>query len=480
MKLPILLKALQPEEHKDFKKFLQSPVFKASEQYLKYFNDLCKHHPDGQMDKADLQAAYERCFGAKAFNDTKFHNLTSGLGKQIEQFFVLRMVVSPDDKQNALYDELLVKALGKRNMGTYFQKEAQALTEEINESLLLTTDNFLALHQLYQEIYFNPDTPKAKDRPSYISLAEEYLDLFYFSSKLRYAAEMKTRERIYHFQYKYPMLEPVLDYCKTPEILEAHPLISIYFHLVQFYQQGVDEAAFRTLLKLFHDRFEELSPVDRITLLPHLINCGSSLLKEDISVEQELFTLYKMELDSGAILVGKRITHITFINIIGLACTNGALVWAKEFIRQFEPNLEERIRLPTVSLANACLHYEEGSLDEAHSCLIPEIFQVSLLDLIGRRMLVRIFFDRFYPAGKDRDFLLDQIDSMERYIRNQSISVRKQNSELNWVKFVRKMVNAKPDNARIPEAQKIKLKEFLKDLKPVTQKRWLYDKIDLL
>ena len=63
MKLSSLLQALHPDEYKDFEKFLQSPFFKASEQYLKYFKCLCKYYPGFELEKADLQAAYKRCFG---------------------------------------------------------------------------------------------------------------------------------------------------------------------------------------------------------------------------------------------------------------------------------------------------------------------------------------------------------------------------------------------------------------------------------
>ena len=480
MKLINLLKSLQVEEYKDFEKFLQSPFFKSSEQYLKFFKLLRKEHPSFDLEKADLQEVYRRCFGPHSLNDTKLYNLMSGLCKQIEQYFVVRMVLSPDNEQISLFDQLLVKSLSKRNMGTYFRKEALHLIEETMKIPRKQIENYHALYSLHREIYYNPDTPKYLENPPHIKLAAEHLDIYYCMAKLRCVAEMKSRERIYHFQYEFPLLEAVLAHSAAPELLESYPLLSIYHHLVKLYQRGIDEPGFREVMNIYVNKYPFLPKMEQVTLLPHLINSGIVLLKRGGSVERELLSLYKLAMDAYVLLDGNRITHGSFINIVGLAGLCGEFDWAYGFIEQFSPYLEEGKRQPSIDLATAALYYSQGQLDEAQTCLKPEIFQIPLFDLMGRALLIRIVFDRYITSGRDYEFLMAQVNTFERYVQTKALSLEKRTSELNWIKFVRRIAVVKFELVEVPEEKKKMLKRSLQPVQPMIHKKWLQERIEWL
>ena len=481
MKLPSLLQALHPDEYKDFEKFLQSPIFKTSEQYLKYFRCLCKYYPGFHLGKADLQAAYKRCFGPDSLNDTKLYNLMSGLGKQIEQFLVVRMVIRPEAATtDPLFDQMLVQALGQRNMGAYFRKEAQNLIQDLSARPGKGAADYLMLKQLSHEIYFNPDTPKGPEHASNLHLAAECLDLFYFTSKLKYAAEIKGREWIYGLQHELPLLEAVLAQCASPEIISAHPLLEIYHPLIQIYLNGVEESSFSGLLDIFIRHYHYLNKKEQITLLPHLFRFGNALLKQNISVEPALLSLYKFALEANTLIIGNRITHTSFMSIFNLACLCGELDWAKTFIEQFAPNLSNDFKEPTLELANAYLFYNQGMLDEAQDCLRPIVFQVDKFELLARKLLLRIAFDRYILQGKDYEFLLSQITSFEKFVRSRSLSPEYKVPELNWVKLVRKMAALKLEFIKVPATNKEQLRKHIKDLKPLSIKKWLEKRIDVL
>jgi len=480
MKLLTLLKSLHSEEYKEFEKFLSSPFFKASEKYLTFFKCLCKYYPSFDLKKEDLETAYGRCFGPQSYNDTKLYNLMSGMSRQVEQFMVVRMVWSPDDPQPSLFDHLLIKSLSRRNMGSYFRKEARHLIAETLERPQKTVDDFLFLNQLHQEIYFNPDTSKSEEAPPHLKLAAEYLDLHYCIAKLRYAAEMKTRERIFSSRYETPLLDEVLEHPAMADWVEAHPLLAINHSLVNLYQKGVDETGFRELMALFVGKYTMLSKVDQSVLLPHLINCGAYLLSRDAAVEVELLSLYKLAIQANVLLDGNRITHIAFLNIANLAGICKEFDWAHAFMEQFSPYLEESKRQPSVDLTKAGLYYNQGRLDEAQTCLKPELFQIPLFDVIARSLLVRIAFDRYVLYGKDYEFLSSQINAFERFVQTKDLSTEKKEAELNWIKFVRKMVSLKFELVHVPESKKDELRKNLKQLQPVRIKKWLEQGIERL
>ncbi|MDP1818019.1 MAG: hypothetical protein Q8K92_26440 [Leadbetterella sp.] len=480
MKLLTLLKSLQPDEHKEFEKFLQSPFFKASDQYLKFFQYLSKRYPGFELDKEALQLAYRRCFGPDSLTDSKLYNLLSGLSKQVEKFIVASMVFHSGNQGPSLYDQLLAKSLGMRNMGAYFRAESQRLIEETVDRPVKEIEHYLALHQLHEQVYYNPDTPKFSEHPPHLQQAVDLIDLYYCITKLRLSTEMKARERILKVRYEMPMLDAVLARTAAPELLDAHPLLAVYHSLAMLYLNGVEEQGFRDLMQIFNSKIPYLPKTDRTFLLRHLINCGISLNTRDVAVEPELLSLYKLAIDSEILLEGNRITDSSFINIVNLASICKEFDWAKAFIDQFSPCLEENKRQPSIDLAMAGLYYSEGKLDEAQQCLGSAIFQIPSFELLARALLLKIVFDRYLNFGKDYEFLIAQLKAFERYIQIKQITIEKKDACLNWTRFLRKLALVKFEMVVVPMPQKELLRKKLRQAQPIISKKWLELKIDML
>ncbi len=185
MKLLNLLKTLEKEEYREFEKFLQSPFFKAGDQYLKYYQYLLKQHPSLALDSQDLENAYRRCFGEASFSSSKMYNLLSWLAKHLENFISVKTLLSQPNAE--LKGMLLVQSLGQRKAGAYFKTRAHATVDEWAGLPIKKTEDYHLLQLLNQEIYFHPTTAKHREHPPYLQSAVEYLDLYYCISKLRYA-----------------------------------------------------------------------------------------------------------------------------------------------------------------------------------------------------------------------------------------------------------------------------------------------------
>ena len=482
MKLLSLLQSLRPEEYRSVEKFLQSPYFKDSDQYLQFFRYLSKRHPAFDLDNAGLREAYRRCFQLKTPTDAQWHNLTSGMSKQLEQFLVTQMVLDPDPAPgNTLFDHLLVQALGMRNQGAYFRREADTLIGEISARTATVADHFFAVQQLHRLVYFNPDTPKTGNYSTYLEQAATFLDLYFCIAKLRDAAEMKAREHILQVRYDIPLLDAVREHSAILNANLSFPLLGMYRMVIGLYESGVDEPGFRALLAMYDAQFDTLSAEDRVLLIRHLINCGITLNSRDGAVETELFSLYQRSIEAGSLLDGGRITHSSFINIANLAGRCGAFDWAMGFISDFSQYLEPSRKEPAVQLAQAGVFYNRGMLDEAHECLLlQDIYLVPAFDLLSRSLLIKIAFDRFIRHGVDYEFLHNQMTAFEKSISNKDLTQEKKAAQLNWIKFLRKMCRARFELVSVPDARKDLLRTKLKALQPVVYKQWLEGKIATL
>ncbi len=479
MKLLTLLKSLQPDEHKELEKFLDSPFHRTSEQHLVYFKYFRKHHKDFDLDKAALETAYRRCFGKDSYTDHKLYNLMSGLAKQVEQFMAVKILMNSNGSH--LQQALLVRALGERNMGTYFQAEAEQLIEEIQAKPVKAAEDYLLLEQLYHQVYFNPDTTKHLPKPSSLQLAADCLDTYYTISKLRYASEMKARERILKDRYQTPLLPAVLSSLTEMETGDRPPLLTAYLGLLEAYTIGVDENNFKRAKEMFVQDFERLPESDKRLLLTQLINCGMTLRSSEIEVNQELYTLYKLAIRSNMLLENNRITHVTFANVVAIAALCKEPDWAASFVVEYAPHLEPNKKEGAVALSWAFIHYHKGELDAAQKQLIAPIFKLKHFDIPARVLLAKIAFDQYLVDSSNYEFLFHNLDSFEKYVAcKESLSADRVAAVLGFVRFVRKMMRVSTDEVPVSGKSKELLEAKLNKEEYMISRKWLEERVHKL
>lgn len=481
MKLLALLGSLRSSEHKEFEKFLLSPYLKASDQYHRFFKYLRKQGPDFVLDKAGVKTAFINCFGAAYFTETKFYNVVSGLSKQLERFLTIELVLRNSDRlQGGLFDFLLVRALHERNAGRHFRTEANQLIEYLQTLEVQETDDLWMLYQLHHLVYFNPDTPKFGPYVAHLSSASQILDIYFCTSKLRLAAEVKAREQILQGGFAVSWLDAVLQHVDQLAPVDNLPSLGIYRQILNLYFNHLDYQGYQELVENFQQQVSCFPKQEQQTMLRHLINGGIKLLNREPAVQTELFSLYKLAIEQNALLDRNRITPQSFVNIVNLAALNQAFQWAANFIQQNAGYLDSEVRQPTVDLARAGLFYNQKMLDEAQLYLTPEVFTVPPFDLLGRNLLLKIAFDRFLLFADGYEFLSSHMRAYERYVRSKPFTADKKIAEQNWIKFVRKLTQTKMEYPKVPANKKVALLKILQKSQPIVSKQWLAQKIEAL
>ncbi|MEZ4895181.1 MAG: hypothetical protein R2778_19470, partial [Saprospiraceae bacterium] len=419
-----------------------------------------------------------------AFSKTKLHNLHSGLGKQIELFLSIQIFLKQGEEgEISPQEQFLITALGKRHAHQQFIKRTDHAIAQIEGKADKSVEDLLKLHHLHQQVYYNPDTKKIDLSESHLPEAVKNLDLYYLISKLRYIAEMKTREKIMSIQYNYSQVDKVLSLTLKSGLLKECPLLEIYYKLVCIYMTEASEQNFHSLISDFKTHFSILPKMDQILLSRLLINIGISLLARDCAVEPELFGIYKLTIEKNILLSEFRLTHTGFINIVNLASICNEFEWTKNFIKEYAPQLEESKQKASIDLGYALVHYYDGHLDEAQNFLnSAELYGIPMFDMIGKKVLIQTALDRLLLERKDYfDFLSDKLASYEKFIRrHKQLTKEKKEAQLNWVKFIRKIASVKHANIKVPESKKEQLRNKLKPIYPVLSKRWLESRIELL
>lgn len=481
MKLLLLLRSLQSAEYRDFEKFLQSPYFKESPQYLRFFQYLLKRHPDFDLDAGGMRTACSHCFKLSALTDPQWHNLTSGMSRQIELFLVMQQATGSAADETDWFHYLLVRSLKMRNTGDYFFKQSLQLIQNCSKDSILKTEDYLLTHQLHNLIYYNADTPKTEEYVEHLHQSVHQLDQYFCINVLRDAAEMRARARILDTPHQQPaLLNAVLDYCRANVASPENTLLLVYYLVVELYQSELEESGFRRMMQVFDAHFHSLPATDRILLLRHLINIGIALISRGYSVEPELLSLYQRAIDAGMLMENNRITANTFINIANLASLCKAFDWAFQFIETYAVFLEPSQKNPTVQLAKAGVYYNQGKLNMAQDCLIQELFTMPFFDMLSRGLLLKIIFDRYLLDGTDYEFLRNQLNTFQKYIPGRTITNEKKQAQLNWIKMVRTLSKAKFQLVTLTSEKKELFRKQLHAHKFMVYQKWVEDKIDAL
>lgn len=478
MKLKILLTALRKEEHKEVEKFLQSPFFKESEQFLLFFKRLCMHFPDFEVDMDEMRRVYQGCFGKEGFSEGKLYNLMSGVSRQLELYFVVKQALGNRKELGHFGKFLLVQALGQRGAGAYFRSEADQFIEEIVASSEVSVEDLRYMAEINSMIYFHPGTTKYLPHSQNLEQAIHAYDQHHSIIKLRLAAEALYRKLIFNSDFELPLLDELLAEMEKKEQI---PLIALYLKLVAFYKSGIDKDGFGYLKDDLALHFSVISKDDKRFLIQHLINIGVLLTSQDVEVQVEMLELYKMILETGLLLEGDNISSTAFVNIATLAALTGDFDWGWNFVNDFRKFLDANIQPTAVKLASANLYYMQGKLDEAQSCLTAETYYLLPgFDIVTRGLLLKIIFDRYIKEGKDYEFLTSHISAYERFVGIKQLSEEKKQAQLNYIKFVKKMTASKFEAVYVPEDKKKELGTLLQKITPIVSKKWLESRIGML
>ncbi|MBL7807833.1 MAG: hypothetical protein JNN28_08475 [Saprospiraceae bacterium] len=478
MKLLQLLRVLDADDHKNLERFLESPYFKVSDRFLQFYLRLKKKHPDFDPDKPALKSVYEHCFGKNTYADAKLYNLMSDLARQLERFLAVEEALGPENKPAThLEKHLLISALGKRNTGAYFREEAEGFTQKLDNLAAKGPEEWYFLYKAYEQIYFNPDTPKSKANVPFLHNALDGLVMNALTTYLRYAAEWESRNLTISQKGPPPYLNIVLELTSEPEIMNQSPLLEVYRGIVLTLQGDFDEEAFSYLVTLFTAHQEVLPQEDRKTILRQLINFGIRLWDEGTPMMTVLLDLYKSAISLNILLDNGRMPHISFYNVVSLGAKEKEFDFVEQFIELNSPLLEETLREPVVRLARAILFYNMENLDAAHEQLNPDVYRIQGAELAVKILLIKITFDRFLLFDKDESFLSSLLDALEQYVKSKDLPDHKKLAMLHFTKMIRAMVKSKKIANRDADSEREKLKLKLRSLKPVHNKNWLEERI---
>jgi len=465
-----LLKSLNANELKRFNKFLRSPYYHNNPHLNNLYQTVRVYAPDYQSPKLQRELVYQKLFPEEKIDLNKFRKLLTAFTQILEEYLI-HLELEEQGVQKKL---LLKSALGRRNVFDLFEKQTFDLIGELEQHSEHDQAYFRNNLDLYEAHYFHPLSKKTKIEPSPIGKAMDHLDMFFALSKLQLGAEMKARERIRGKKYPILFLEEVLE--NKEELSKRSSIFALYVDILELHEQDLSKAKFIEIKAKFRQsrsiiNFSEQQKIfySLLNFVVRQINVGKD------AYHQETFELYQFGLEHQLVMENEQMTALTFMNIVVISSLQQGQ-WTLDFIQTHAKFLPENIREDIKTLSLAYLYFNQQSFDQAIAYLVNHQFVKDTNYLQARTLLVRCYFELFVENENDFEFLQDQLNAFEKYLRRQkTINKQKRTVLIDFVSFTRKL-----SVSRTQKDQLLKLKTQLQEEHKITYRKWLLEKTQQL
>jgi hypothetical protein len=431
----LLLSALSSSDLRSFERFLRSPFFNRNEQLIALFTILKKEHPEMNSPNLDREKLYQKLFNSKDFNESKLRYIFSDLTKLIEKF----IIISELDKEPATQQLQLLKFFRNNNLDKYFSSTYDDAVNTLNRSPVKDSDYFFNAYLMDEQWYAYSSLKRDKSLDKVLQNAANNLDNFYLSKRLKYLAEMLTRQNFLNSNYDMKLMAPLLEHLKNRDY-SALPAIHIYYLVLLTLIEEHNEAHFHELIILldqFKDSFSKEELRDLYFLAQNYCTKKINTGKEEYL--RHFFSLSLILLSQELIFENNFIIPSAFKNIVTVGLRLEEFDWTENFIYGFKDKLHPKFRENAFTYNLAWLHFFKGEFKKTLRLLNNVEYMDVYYILDSKILLLKTYYEL-----EEIDAFHSLADSFYVYLRrNELISSYQKNICLNFVKFVKRLMKAK-------------------------------------
>lgn len=369
-------------EKRAFSDYLRSPYFNRREDVNRLWQ-LVQRSSDAFPPAAE---GFAHVYPGEPFDAARWRHVQSFLTAQLEAFLAQRAY-----EHLPLERDLLLAPVYREKQ---LEKPLHYLLQRAGERLAkLPRDHafFQLQYRLEWERYAAVES-HSRGRDNNLAAVSRALDLYYVGAKLRLACLMESHRAVFNVDYDTAYLPAALQWLEENDGLQE-PVIALYYHCYRALSGG-DEPAFRAFRQHFESHGATLPPDERRTFLLLAVNyCIRRLNEGNPRFVRETFDLYRLGLEAGVLLENGYLGRFAYKNIVALALRLDAFEWVEQFIRDYEPHIEEKYRAAYRDYNLARLYFARRDYRRAMPLLAQVDESDLLLNLDSRIMLLKMYYE---------------------------------------------------------------------------------------
>lgn len=459
-KLFDLIKSLSSVEKRACSVFLKSPYHNRRADVWSLWELVLSNKKD-----LDASKLYASIYPGQSYNDAQWRHLQSFLLGAVEAFLVQRAW----EKTPLLNDLHLAPIYRERNLRKshdYSLRRASELLDKVPRD----SNYYHFLYQLEWERYASAQIQQGRTQEKNLAAVSRAFDIYLAANKLRLACLIESHRAVYQADYDNSFLAEMLRFVEKSNLLEV-PIVALYFYCYQSLTEGSEEnfRAFRQALEAQGNLLPEAE--NRTFTLLAINYCIKQLNTGEHRYVREAFDLYRIGLETRALLENGILSRFAFKNIVALGLKLEEFEWVKAFVAQFEPYLEEKYRQAHRDYNLAKVYFAQKNYHQAMPLLARVDENDLLLNLDSRVMLLKMYYE---TEGFDAlDALLASFKIL--LLRKKKVIGYHSTHYLNTLRYIQKLVRLNLNDKKAAAAFRAEVAAN----KSVIEKEWILAQIPI-
>lgn len=461
----LLLQSLTVVELGQLKRFLEGDSHRLPLETRRLFNHLYNAiTTNASSDELNSSAVSQAVFETTVYNEQRLRYVLTYLSQATERFLIWKAL----EKEPMQQSQLLLSELQARGLDKAFQQHHRNAEKLLEAKPLRDTSYFRQRLQLEESLYRQATRAGERSTGQILARVVTTTDTVYLAMRLKFACELLNRKNVLSDTVTTAATDAFIASIE-PELVEAEPVLAVYFHIYHTLIAGPQEAHFDSLKSilateshLFRDQELRDVYVFAQNFCIRQINLGNTRYLT------ELYQTYLALLEKGLLLEGDTLAQFHFKNIVTVALRLQEFDWVEHFITQHKNYLEPDLRKNAVNYNLASLHFARKEYGHARRLLLSVEFTDVYYHLDANTLLLKTYYEL-----ADVEPLLSLVATFRTFLRrNRKISDYQRKTYLNLVKFVLKLVRVKLGSSK-PMAEIMKEMEAVKQIADLT---WLQTK----
>jgi hypothetical protein len=457
------------------KEFAWSPYHNKHEGVRLLIQHLSDIYPRFDAQHCERRALYQALFPGEKHNQSKLAVIFTYSMRLVEAFLSQEQF----EQEPPYRERLLLKQLRSQKQMSLYEKRLKQNETEAQQARLINSHWYYHNFCLAEEANNLFMLSGERKRDNSLQRKQAFLDRFYLAETLRNACEMKVRSRILKVDYHNPLLDPMMTEVERQfDRFGQEPLIAIYFRIYRMISSEDTQYYFDTLKTL--DKMQAaLSVPERKSIYNYLQNyCIKKINAGAAGFLEEIFNLYKAQLDQGLLLEKGHLSEWHYKNIVTTAIRLNELNWVHDFINQFKDKLPAASRDNAYRFNLASYYYAAGKLDEVLGLLTRVEYSDLRYNLGAKALLLRTYYDL-----EEYEALFSLADSFKQYLsRNQLMADVRRQGYHNLFKFTRRAASIRLNlgytKAEKSQKELTRLLQDMQKAEAIFNKGWLEAKVE--
>lgn len=358
-----IVRTFTPKELIKFEDFLKSPYHNKNKQVVNLFFEIKKYAPEFIDEELGKEFIWNKLFPGEKYNYGKMKNLIHDHTKLIVKFIELENY----DKNKNESNLNVIEQYKSRGLLTLFKKKLRENKDELSK-LNADTNSYYYIHKSEIKVLeLLSLMHNVKELNNFdFSVYNKNLSRYFYSMFF----EINSLACEISFLYNNPLDKEGIDrIIKSYEEWEYKDYFTdIEYHAFKTVYDPMNEDNYYRLKELYYKNFDKLSKRNKYLFAVALINfCKNNSNTGNLFFIKERYQYNKLIADKELLFFGsnKYIDRYIFMSIVIAACTAGEFEWCERFIKKYESNLENEVRIQTVNFAYTHLNFKNKNYEKS-------------------------------------------------------------------------------------------------------------------